>query len=468
MALMPPTDSMFLLAEGPDQPMHVASLILMDPPADAGPDFAAQLVQTARRRDVPVIPTFRKHPASPFPFAPRALAETNLGSSVKWAEDKTADLDYHVRHSALPHPGRIRELLDLTSRLHSQMLDRRRPLWESYIIEGLEDGRVAWFNKVHHSMMDGVTALRALQRAFGVDPDERDSLAAWHAPRRRGAANPATGAGAAALQAMGALRGLVGDIAGMGPALLGLGVDLVRDRDLNPLVAPRTVLNGTISGQRRIAAQSWSTERIKVVAKANGATINDVVCAMVSGAFRAYLLELDALPDDPMTAMVPVSLSLRDDPESHKEGGNSVGAIIVNLATHLSDPKDRLATISESATSAKNAMSGLSPMQALAVSAVRLAPFAMTLVPGYVQAANPAFNIVISNVPGPREDVYFNGARLDGVYPLSIVLDGQAVNVTLISRAGFLDIGIVGCATTLPHLQRLLTHLEEALVELER
>lgn len=238
--------------------------------------------------------------------------------------------------------------------------------------------------------MDGVTAMKALERAFTPDPDDRDSRAAWHAVR--GSSGTArSGPVGAAGHLVGAGGRLAKEAVGLAPALVSMGLDLVRDRDVNPVLAPRTILNGTISGARRVVAQSWSIDRIRAVAQTYEVTINDVVCAMVGGAFRAYLLELGALPNEPLTAMCPVSLSLREEKAGRSAGssGNAVGAIIVNLATHLDHGPDRLVAIAESSSRAKSVMNQLSPLQALAVSAVRLSPMALTLVPGYADAANP-------------------------------------------------------------------------------
>ncbi|MEH3032922.1 MAG: WS/DGAT domain-containing protein, partial [Aeromicrobium erythreum] len=205
------------------------------------------------------------------------------------------------------------------------------------------------------------------------------------------------------------------------------------------------------------------------VAKSSATTMNDVVLAMVSGALRSYLLEHHALPDEPMTAMVPVSLALRAESAGQADGagGNSVGVIVVNLATDRESGPTRLEEIAYSSRKAKKLLGGLSPTQILAFSAVQMLPLAMGPVPGFVKHTHPPFNLVVSNVPGPKNPMYFNGARLDGLYPVSIVLDGQAVNITLCSRDNYLDFGIIGCRTSLPHLQRLLTHLETALAELE-
>lgn len=458
MPFMPPTDSMFLIAESREHPMHVGSLQLFEPPSGAGPEYVRDWVE-AFRQDTDVSPLFRKHPAQPV---------GSLGNTW-WTTDDVIDVDHHVRHSAIPRPGRIRELLQLTSRWHGSLLDRHRPLWECHVVEGLADGRIAVYTKVHHSLVDGVAASRLMQRSLSEDPEARDCVPPWLLPPRTRAAGSDASGRSAGLNPMGLLRSGVeaaGDIAGLVPAGIRIGRQVVRDNDITLPRAPRTILNGPVGGARRFAAESWQIERIQQVAKSSGTTLNDVILAMVSGALREYLLEQNALPDEPMTAMVPVSLALRED--AANDGGNKVGAIIVNLATDRSQGATRLEEISYSATQAKKIMGELSPTQVLALSAVQVAPLALSPVPGFVRYARPPFNVIVSNVPGPRNEMYFNGARLGGNYPVSVVLDGQALNITLCSRKGFIDIGVIGCRRSVPHLQRLLQHLEDALAELEK
>ncbi len=225
------------------------------------------------------------------------------------------------------------------------------------------------------------------------------------------------------------------------------------------------MFNVPIGGARRVAAQSWPLERIRNVKQAAGTTVNDVVLAMCAGALRQYLLEQKALPDTPLIAMVPVSLRTEADADS---GGNMTGVVLCNLATDADDPAKRLEAISISMHNNKKVFSQLPRVQALALSAMMIAPLGLAALPGFVSSAPPPFNIVISNVPGAREPLYWNGARLDGNYPLSIALDGQAVNITLANNADNLDFGLVGCRRSVPHLQRLLGHLEDSLKELER
>ena len=378
----------------------------------------------------------------------------NLG----WSYDKDIDIDYHVRRSALPSPGRVRELLELTSRWHSSLLDRHRPLWETHIIEGLKDGRFAVYTKVHHALIDGVSAQKLMQRALSSDPDDPEIRAPWSLPKRKRKSSP--------LSPLSSLMHTAGSLAALAPSTVSLARAALLEQQLTlPFGAPRTMLNVKIGGARRCAAQSWSLERIKSVKKAAGVTVNDVVLAMCSGALRYYLLEHDALPDTPLLAMVPVSLRTEDEADA---GGNLVGAILCNLATDTDDPAARLQTVSDSMRSNKKVFSQLPRFQALALSAMNMAALSLAAVPGWVASTPPPFNIVISNVPGPTQPMYYGGARLDGNYPFSIVLDGQALNITLANNADNLDFGLVGCRRSVPHLQRLLAHLESSLKDLER
>jgi diacylglycerol O-acyltransferase len=394
-------------------------------------------------------PTFRKHPG-------RMLGGI---SSIAWAFDDDVDIDYHLRRSALPRPGRVRDLLELVSRLHGTLLDRHRPLWEASLVEGLSDGRFAVYTKIHHSLLDGVSAQRLMIRAMSPDPDDRETRVPWTLGPKPRKAGPSRSV----------LRSLVdvaGSIAALAPSTLPLARAALIEQQLTlPFRAPKTMFNVPIGGARRAAAQSWPLARIKGVKNATGTTVNDVVLAMCSGALRAYLSEQEALPDAPLVAMVPVSLRSAHEQDA---GGNMVGTILCNLATDIEDPAKRLEAISASMRANKKVFAELPRTQALALSAFLSFGVALAVVPGFVTSAPPPFNIVISNVPGAREPMYWNGARLDGNYPLSIALDGQALNITLTNTAGNLDFGLVGCRRSVPHLQRLLGHLEDSLTDLER
>jgi WS/DGAT/MGAT family acyltransferase len=448
MQLMSPTDSMFLLTETREHPMHVGGLMLFEPPPGAGPELVGETYQgLLGARDLQ--PAFRKRPA------------TLLGgiANVGWAFDAEIDLEYHIRRSALPVPGRVRDLLELTSLLHGSLLDRHRPLWEAHLVEGLNDGRFAVYVKIHHALIDGVSLLRLLRRTLSVDPREEELRTPW-------SISPPSRPRPEAPSRLRELTGIVKGVAALGPSTVKLARAALFEQQLTlPFEAPRTMLNVKIGGARRCAAQSWPVERVIAIKRAAGVTVNDVVLAMCAGALRAYLDEQQALPEHPLVAMVPVSLRSEADADS---GGNMVGTILCNLATDLTDPAQRLEAISESMRRNKKVFSELPRTQALALSAANMAPLALAAIPGFISAAPPPFNIVISNVPGPAEPMYWRGARLDGNYPLSIALDGQALNMTVVSNAGNLDFGLVGCRRAVPHLQRLLGHLDTALEDLER
>ena len=458
MALMPPTDSMFLLAESREQPMHVGGMQLFTPPEGAGPDFLLDLYRSVlEHRELTSL--FRRRPR-------RSLG--SLGQWT-WTLDDDVDLEYHVRHSALPRPGRVRELFALVSRLHGTPLDRQRPLWEAHLIEGLNDGRFAVYTKLHHSLMDGVSALQLLRSSLSTDADKRDLPPPW-SPRLRPEKRPAESSSLLSLP-LDVLRGVPDaartalDVAGLGPALLKYAAESLRDPSTAMLgQAPRTILNTPITGARRFAGQSFDLERIRQIGKAHEATVNDVVLAMCAGALRCYLLDLDALPEQPLIAMTPVSLRTDDDGD---EPSNAVGVILCNLATNVADPAQRLDAVRHSMNQGKKVLSGMSSLQITAVGAIVLAPLLLESALGMQPPTPPPYNLVISNIPGPQDPLYWNGARLQGMYPLSIPTAGQALNITVTSYAGELQFGLVGCRRAAPHLQRLLTHLETSLDELE-
>lgn len=457
MALMPLTDALFLLAEFREKPMHVGGLQLFTPPEGAGPDFAGELYHRVVREADQVAPLFCKYPA-------RALG--GIGPWT-WELDPKLDLEYHVRHSALPHPGRVRELLALVSRLHGTLLDRNRPLWEAHVIEGLADGRMALYTKIHHALLDGVSAMRLLAKALSTDPDERDLPAPWSLRRER-TSRPGTGGGGIhpGMLARGVLTGgrvaAEASLAALRSTLRSLEDQAAR----MPFQAPRTIFNVPITGARRFAADAYEMARVRHVAQATGGTVNDVILAMCAGALRRYLLDQDALPEQPLVAAVPVSLRTADDA---REGGNAVGIALCNLGTNLAAAEDRLALIQRSMGEAKGRLKDLHPASVLALSALSFAPLPLAMTPLYrlEPLRRPPFNVLISNVPGPTEPLYWNGARLDGIYPVSIPFDGLALNITVTSYAGSLEFGLVGCRRSVPQLQRMLGHLETSLEELE-
>lgn len=457
-----PTALGFLMAESRRVPMHVGGLQLYKKPPDAGRNYVRELFEFMRDTH-DVAPLFRKHPHR----------SVKTGGQYVWVEDDDFDIEYHVRHSALPKPGRVRELLELVSRLHSTRMATERPLWEWHLIEGLRDGRIAMYAKMHHSLVDGVSANRLLQSILTTDPEARDLPPPWAArPRAKTARaqehaeqsleNVSVSTAAKALE-------ITADAAGLPKALwTTLSRSLRNETSALSLYAPRTILNQPITGSRRFAAQSWPLDRIRGVMRASGTTMNDVVLAMCSGALRTYLEEQNALPDQTLIAMVPIGLKARQSGSASADGGNAVGSVMVKLGTDLADPAERLQSVHESMGAGKRTLAQMTPLQIVAMSAIGQVP---AIVPSLFKlggVGRPAYNLVISNVPGPRAPHYFNGAEMVGNYPLSIPIDGMALNITCTSYAGHLDFGLTGCRRTVPSLQRLLTHLDDELRALEK
>jgi WS/DGAT/MGAT family acyltransferase len=445
---------MFLYAESREIMMHVAGLLPFSPPPDAPPDHLRRLLDE-----------IRAHPAVQPPWSLKLRTPDLLLNPLQaWVEDRDLDIDYHVRRSALPQPGDERELGIVVSRLHGHPVDFHRPPWELHLIEGLERGRFAIYCKVHHSLVDGYSAMRILSGSLSRDPADRERplFFAIPPPARAEADRP----GVTFPELMASVRGQVGSVRSAAQALYHLARSSRAgdNRLVTPLRAPRCILNTRIGRSRRFATQQLATARLKAVARAAGGTLNDVVLALSAASLRRYLDEIGELPAAPLVAMVPVNIRAKDD----AGGGNAVGAILASLATDLADPVERLAAIVAGTRSAKEQLQGMPKMAILEYSAVLLAPFMLQLLPGAAGRVRPTFNVVISNVPGPEEPLYFRGARLEAAYPMSIPVHGMALNITCSSYAGMLDFGFIGCRNTLPHLQRLAVYCGEALGELER
>jgi WS/DGAT/MGAT family acyltransferase len=447
-------DSVFLAGESRETMMHVGGLMPFMPAADTAPDFLRRLMEEikASREVLP-----------PWNFKLRT-PEVLAHPLQRWVEDDDIDLDYHVRRSALPSPGDERELGVLVSRLHSHQLDFTRPPWELHIIEGLSGGRFALYAKIHHSLVDGFTAMRMLARSLSSDPGALDTPMFYALPQ---AGRPAADTTVPSLGAMVALaRDQLGTTKNVSRAMLNLvRAARTKDRDLvMPLMAPKAIFNRRVSRSRRFATQDFALPRLKEVARRYGATLNDLVMAIVGGALRRLLAELGALPSEPLIAMLPVNVRPQDDPG----GGNAVGAILASMGTDVAAPERRLEAIVASTRRAKEQLMGMSKSAIMQYSYLLMAPLTFQHVTGIAGRVRPAFNVIVSNVPGPQDTLFFRGARLEATYPLSIAFHGYGLNVTLNSYADRLNFGFIGCRDALPHLQRLAVYSADALAELER
>ena len=349
-------DGAFLHLETPEMPMHVGSLNIFEPPpGGAGGWFEAVKAHVASRMHL--APVFTRKLA-PMPF--------DLANPV-WIDDDDIDLEYHVQHAALPWPGGERELGELVGRLQSTPLDLSRPPWQCTIIEGLEGDRFALFIKMHHSLIDGVSGMKLLQRAMSPDCAKSLALPPFWAVGAEPAAKPGRDAPlpTVANAAAAALQGLRGQARTVPQLVAAFATILKRVGDpgegmIVPFASPRSVLNGRVREKRRFATQQFSMERLRTLAKAAGCTLNDVVLAICAGALRRFLLERDSLPESSLTTGIPVSVRPREDEGS----GNAITFIIATLGTDIADAKDRLEAIRNSVRHAKDHVQSL-PKQAM-------------------------------------------------------------------------------------------------------
>lgn len=370
------------------------------------------------------------------------------------------DLDYHVRHTALPAPGGERELGELISHLHTQLLDRSRPLWTCHVIEGLANNRFAIYTKVHHALTDGVNGIRILGRALATLKTGEWS-APWHVqiPRKSKRSNAPAKVSSSGSELVAQCRSMahaMGEMVFRKP-----GQEPVR----RPFEAPRSALNTRVTAARRVATQQLDLARLRGVAKRSETSVNDVFLAICSAALRRHLNDVRALPKSSLIAAVPVSL--RDESTPAVEG-NAVGFIWGSLGTDVADPLARLRLIHASMQVAKDNVRNVPPAIRQMFTMLTMAPAVGMLMTGLGAYIRPPMNVTISNVPGPDGTLYLNEAKLEAMYPVSIPLQGQGLNITCISYAGQLNVGFTGSRDCLPHLQRIAVYAGDALEELDR
>ena len=454
-------DATFLLGESRQTPMHVGGLNLFTMPEGVNEtDYLHEIAEKLRYQG-----------ALRFPFGD-VLKMGPLGAygNVYLQRDNAIDMDYHIRHSALPKPGRYRELFILVSRLHSALLDRSRPLWEMHLIEGLPNRQFATYFKIHHSVMDGVGAMHFSASMLTENPKEKlkispFSVEAYDAYKKKmyKGVKKAEPTPAKAITEM--VKDQLDSSTNVAKALQKTASAWFKGNNglSTPwLNIPRTAFNEKISGARRFVAQSWELDRIKSLGKAYDGTLNDAVLAMCSGALRHYLISQNDLPDGSLKAMAPVSVRAEGDVDA----ANAISFLTADLATNIGDPKERMHAIQRSVKAGKEQLSGMTKKEISLYTILAQSPLVLTTLTG-TGSKFPAFSTVVSNVPGPRNQMYFHGSKLDGIYPASIPFEGFAVNFTVVSNCGRLDFGITACRNAAPQLQRLIDYLEDALVELE-
>jgi diacylglycerol O-acyltransferase / wax synthase len=471
-------DAQFLAIETPRQTGHVSGLAILDPSTTPTGRLELADLELLISERLPLLPPLR-----------RRLAEVPFNLDFPyWIEDPDFDLDFHLRELALPAPGTSEKLSEQVARLVARPLDRARPLWELYLIHGLEDDRVAMLTKIHHALIDGLSGAEIMAILFDLGPEGR---AAPEPQPTAGEREPdqlqmlARGLIGVPKYPVRALRSLpsalpnldetpfgtlpgartVARTAGrLGRTVLGSGPRYVRSDHK----APRTSFNGRISAHRRFAFGRLVLDDVKAVKNEHGVTVNDVVVAICAGAVRRWLVTHDELPSEPLVAQIPVSVRT-----SEQEGtyGNRIMLMAAPLFTNIADPVDRLSETHEALRAMKERHRAL-PAELLqdANHFIPPAVFARaaraTFALSTSRRGRPTWNLVISNVPGPQAPLYCAGARLEANYPVSVITDGMGLNITVMSYCGKLDFGIVADRDQMPDVARLIGWLGEALDEL--
>ncbi|OBI83076.1 wax ester/triacylglycerol synthase family O-acyltransferase [Mycobacterium sp. 1245805.9] len=448
-------DASFLYLETAAQPMHVCSIIEVDTSTMPG-GYTFDRLRDALMLRLKAMPQFREK------LADSAL---NLDHPV-WVDDESFDVDRHLHRIGLPPPGGRSELSEICGHIASLPLDRSRPLWEMWVIEGVagaDSDRLAVMTKVHHCGVDGVTGANLMSQLCATEAD---------AP----APDPVDGVGGASGWQI-AAGGLVRfasrplRLANVVPQTVSSVVATVRkavegQAMARPFAAPRTAFNASITGRRNIAYAQLDLGDVKTVKNHFGVKVNDVVMALVSGVLRQYLADRDALPDSSLVASVPVSVHGKSD----RPGRNQVSAMFSSLHTEIADPVERLKAIAEANSLAKEHSSaiGASLLQdwtqfaAPAVFGVAMRLYARTR----LTETMPVHNLVVSNVPGPQEPLYFLGCEVKAMYPLGPIFHGSGLNITVMSLNGTLDVGLISCPELLPDLWEMADDFAVAMEEL--
>jgi diacylglycerol O-acyltransferase len=472
-------DAQFLALETPRQAGHVGALAVLDPSTRPDGKLELEDLQAMLAERMPLLPPFRWR-----------LKTVPFGLDYPyWIDDPDFDLEYHVRELAIPAPATDEKIAEQVARIFSRPLDRARPLWELYLIHGLEHGNVGLLTKIHHSAVDGMSGAEILSVLLDLSPDGREPPP----PSGNGAGDREPGGfEMLARAALGAPRYLervvratpstipnledtpiLGDIPGaqtlgrlsarFARAVRGRPSRVLERTNLTP---PRTSFNGRVSAHRRFAYGQLSLDDVKAVKNAHGCTVNDVVVAICAGAVRRWLIEHDELPETPLVAQIPVSVRTEEQLGTY---GNRIGMLAAPIFSNIADPVGRLEMTHEALLSAKERHKAL-PAQLLqdATQFIPPAVFARAARVSFSLAATrtPIWNLVVSNVPGPQFPLYCCGARMVSHYPVSVITDGLGLNITVMSYCGNLDVGIVADREQMRDVWRLIDWMRESLEEL--
>ncbi|MGE4426786.1 MAG: wax ester/triacylglycerol synthase family O-acyltransferase [Solirubrobacteraceae bacterium] len=473
-------DAVFLAHEGERTVGHVSLLAVLDPSTAPGGELTLDALRALLAERLALLPPFRWR-----------LVEVPLRlDHGYWADDPDFDLEHHVREIRLDAPGADDDLVALAGRLFAERLDRARPLWQVWLVRGLADGRIGLVSKVHHALVDGVSGAEILGAIFDLGPEGRetpsdDRAAPDPLPGRAGllltSARTLPARARASARLVPGLTAHLGGLPGSGwlPGSRAAGrltrsVARATTGDDLPLLepssgaAPETPFSGRLSGDLRFVRARLDLDEVKRVKSALDSTVNDVIMALATAGVRHWLASQDRVPDEPLLALVPVSVRT---PEQFGSFGNRINAMVVPLPTNLRDPRERLAASRASMSTAKRRQSA-TPADLLRdvtrlLPAVVFTPSIKLVLRLWGRAGiRPPMNLIVSNVPGPQFPLYCAGARIETLVPLSPVTHGVGMNITVMSYCGRVDAGIVVDPTQVPHAELLVEGMERELAAL--
>jgi WS/DGAT/MGAT family acyltransferase len=435
-----PVDASFLHQEGPVSHMHIGGVTIIEGPPPSMEEFLEQI-----RRRLHLVPRYR-----------HKLAYTAVDSGRPvWIDDPSFNLDYHIRHTALPAPGRWEQLQDLTARIFSQQLDRSRPLWEMWLIEGLEDDRFALITKTHHALIDGIAGVDLVTVLFDLSPDPlliAHSGRAWKPHPEPGTAHLlAAGLLGAARAGVALAEGAIDAVAHPERALsrardAAEGVGEIVWAGLNP--APETPLNVPIGPHRRFVGVASRLEDYKLVKNAFGGTVNDVVLAAVAGALRTFLISRGRRTSGvEMRALVPVSVRAEDE---HDRGGNRIVVMRGPLPVYIPDPLNRLRFVSQAMDGLKESKQALGAE--VIAGAQNFAPPTILAQASRLNFSTRLFNLIVTNVPGPQFPLYVLGREMLQAIPVAFLPENHALAIAIMSYNGQMNFGLLGDFDALPDI----------------
>jgi diacylglycerol O-acyltransferase / wax synthase len=459
-----PLAAAMMTADVVSNPMHVGVVLILSPPAEAGPGYVDELYRESLAGNVSIDPRLRRYPHR----------GVDTAGMWMWREGEPLDMSRHVQRRTAS--GNRDEFWQLIGELHAERLDRSGPMWMSYLIDGLDGdrpgGRFAFYIKVHHTVIDGVAGFQKLADTLSTDAQRRSMPHFYADCRHESTPPPAPGL---VPRLVAPIRSLVGTAAS-GAGLIGRVVtgelsaavdSLVGHTTVLPFGAPYTRFNGRLGPQRAVSAAAWPKDRIRAVQQATGVTGNDVVTAMVAGAVRRWLDDRGELPGLPLVAACPITVRDHGHAAADDSHGNRFGLWPCPLGTNIEDPVARLESISRSMTEGKHWVAERGAAASLLTTAGSIAATVLLPLLPFTQKLRTGFNLPISHVPGPAAEMYWNGAHVEEMYPVSTVFDGMTLNVTTCSYAERVGFGYAAGREVVPDIEALVPMTERSLTELE-